>query len=95
MHSRMMDIWAYFLLIEPGAVKYVRPSIETFGWGWRLDFVKGDVFMFLSIDASEIDVTGAYYVCSKLERVGAGQGDVRNKEFIEKVTWMLDRFFVI
>jgi len=93
--NRMMDIWACFLLTEPGAVKYVRPSIETFDWGWRLDFVNGDVFMFLSIDASEVDVIGAYYVCSNLERVGAGQGDVRNKEFIEKVTQVLDSFFVI
>lgn len=92
--SVRMDIWEYFLLVEPSAIKYVRPSIETFVWGWRLDFVKDDVFMFLSVDASERNVTGAYYVCSKLERIDARQGNVRNKEFIERMTWMLDSFFI-
>lgn len=90
-----VNLWDYFLLIEPGTTKYVRPSIETFKWGWRLDFVKDDVFMFLCIDASEVNIRGAYYVCSRLEQITGGEGDVRNKDFIEKVVEMLDRFFVM
>lgn len=90
-----MDLWEDFLVVEPGAIKYVRPSIESFKWGWRLDFVKDDVFMFLCIDASEVSIRGGYYVCSRLERIDGGEGDLGNKDFIEKVTEMLDRFFMI
>lgn len=90
-----MDIWDDFLEMEPGASKYVRPRVESFTFGWRLDFTMDGVSMFVSIDASGVVVTGAYYVCKGVERLTSGCGEIADPDFIRQVTQVLDKYFYL
>lgn len=90
-----MDLWDDFLEMEPGASKYVRPRVESFTFGWRLDFAMDGVSMFVSIDASGTAVIGAYYVCKGVERLASGSGEIADPDFIRQVTQVLDKYFFI
>jgi len=89
-----MDIWDDFLEMEPSASKYVRPTVESFTFGWRLDFTIGMRSMFISVDASGESVIGAYYVCAGTQRITSGRGDIADMDFIHEMARILDEYFI-
>ncbi len=93
--STALSFWDQFLTIEPDAAKYIRPNVEAFTWGWRLEFTtEEEVYLYVTINAAGQEMLTSYYACSPDVSLGYGKGDLGEEGLLREMATILDRYFI-